>query len=84
MSLGEGQKNSRLACLGGEGTVGGLHSPAGMDAVHTDSIRRNTMQFIPSDNHLEMFYNPIKRHTHTRGVSAAKFEETYFLRLQSV
>jgi putative transposase len=31
-----------------------------------------------------MFYNPIKRHSHTGGVSPAKFEEDYFSRLESV
>tara|TARA_R110000868_G_scaffold120477_5_gene319935 strand:+ start:23900 stop:24721 length:822 start_codon:yes stop_codon:yes gene_type:complete len=30
-------------------------------------------------NFIEMFYNPIKRHSHTGGVSPAKFEETYYL-----
>lgn len=35
-------------------------------------------------NFIEMFYNPIKRHSHTGGVSPAKFEEDYFVRLQSV
>jgi len=30
-------------------------------------------------NFTEMFYNPIKRHSHTGGVSPAKFEEMYFL-----
>jgi putative transposase len=30
-------------------------------------------------NFIEMFYNPIKRHSHTGGVSPAKFEEQYFL-----
>lgn len=35
-------------------------------------------------NFIEMFYNPIKRHTHTGGVSPAKFEEQYFSALKSV
>lgn len=30
-------------------------------------------------NFIEMFYNPIKRHSHTGGVSPAKFEDQYFL-----
>jgi len=30
-------------------------------------------------NFIEMFYNPIKRHSHTGGVSPAKYEETYLL-----
>jgi putative transposase len=33
-------------------------------------------------NFIEMFYNPIKRHT--GGVSPAKFEEAYFVRLEGV
>lgn len=35
-------------------------------------------------NFIEMFYNPIKRHSHTGGVSPAKFEEQYFEKLGSV
>ncbi len=35
-------------------------------------------------NFIEMFYNPIKRHSHTGGVSPAKFEEDYFSKLESV
>jgi putative transposase len=35
-------------------------------------------------NFIEMFYNPIKRHTHTGGVSPVKFEEDYFSKLHSV
>jgi len=30
-------------------------------------------------NFLEMFYNPIKRHSHTGSVSPAKYEEAYLL-----
>jgi len=30
-------------------------------------------------NFIEMFYNPIKRHSHTGGVSPAKYEEAYYL-----
>jgi len=29
-------------------------------------------------NFIEMFYNLIQRHSHTGGVSPAKFEEMYF------
>jgi putative transposase len=32
-------------------------------------------------NFIEMFYNPVKRHSHTGGVSPAKYEEAYFARL---
>lgn len=35
-------------------------------------------------NFIEMFYNPIKRHSHTSGISPAKFEEAYFLKQQTV
>ena len=35
-------------------------------------------------NFIEMFYNPIKRHSHTGGVSPAKFEDAYFSELQTV
>jgi putative transposase len=35
-------------------------------------------------NFIEMFYNPIKRHSHTGDVSPAKFEEKYFLEVPTV
>ena len=35
-------------------------------------------------NFIEMFYNPKKRHSHTGGVSSAKFEEAYFSILETV
>jgi len=35
-------------------------------------------------NFIEMFYNPVKRHSHTGGLSPAKFEEEYFSKLESV
>ncbi|WP_193330725.1 IS3 family transposase [Pseudoalteromonas ulvae] len=35
-------------------------------------------------NFIEMFYNPKKRHSHTGGISPAKFEEAYFLKQQTV
>lgn len=35
-------------------------------------------------NFIEMFYNPIKRHSHTGGVSPAKFEEMYYLKSSTV
>ena len=35
-------------------------------------------------NFIEMFYNPIKRHSHTGGVSPVKFEEAYFLESTNV
>jgi putative transposase len=35
-------------------------------------------------NFIEMFYNPVKRHSHTGGVSPVRFEEAYFARLEGV
>ena len=35
-------------------------------------------------NFIEMFYNPKKRHSHTGGVSPAKFEEAYYSELKTV
>jgi len=35
-------------------------------------------------NFIEMFYNPIKRHSHTGGVSPMAFEKSYFSKLGSV
>tara|TARA_B110000003_G_C16540177_1_gene492387 strand:+ start:84 stop:341 length:258 start_codon:yes stop_codon:yes gene_type:complete len=35
-------------------------------------------------NFIDMFYNPIKRHSHTGGVSPVKFEEAYYLESDSV
>jgi putative transposase len=35
-------------------------------------------------NFIEMFYNPIKRHSHTGGVSPAQYEEAYCLESTSV
>jgi len=35
-------------------------------------------------NFIEMFYNPVKRHSHTGGVSPTKYEEAYFSRLESL
>jgi len=32
---------------------------------------------------IEMFYNLINRHSHTGGVSPAKFEDVYFSKLQT-
>lgn len=48
MSLAGGQKKypAGLPWWGWRG--GSLHSPAGIDTVHPNSIRRNTMQFTPS------------------------------------
>ena len=33
---------------------------------------------------IEMFYNPIKRHSSNGGLSPSKFEEAYFQKLESV
>jgi len=35
-------------------------------------------------NFIEMFYNPKKRHSHTGGISPAKYEQAYFLEQQTV
>jgi len=35
-------------------------------------------------NFIEMFYNPVKRHSHNDGMSPIKFEEDYFSKLVSV
>lgn len=35
-------------------------------------------------NFIEMFYNTIKRHSHTGGVSPMTFKNNYFSRLESV
>jgi putative transposase len=35
-------------------------------------------------NFVEMFYNPVKRHSHTGGISPPKFEKAYFERLAAV
>ncbi len=35
-------------------------------------------------NFIEMFYNPVKRHSHNDGMSPVKFEEDYFSKLVSV
>jgi len=35
-------------------------------------------------NFIEMFYNPIKRHSHTGGISPVQFENNYYSQLESV
>ena len=35
-------------------------------------------------NFIEMFYNPIKRYSHTGGISPAQYEKDYFSKLGSV
>ena len=35
-------------------------------------------------NFIEMFFDPVKRHSHTGGVSPVQFEKDYFSRLESV
>ena len=35
-------------------------------------------------NFIEMFYNPIKRHSHTGGLSPVNYEKAYFLEDQTV
>tara|TARA_B110000977_G_scaffold197250_1_gene279306 strand:+ start:1266 stop:1580 length:315 start_codon:yes stop_codon:yes gene_type:complete len=41
-----------------------------------DAAKAETFSFI------EMFCNPVKRHSHAGGVSPAKFEDAYFFRLE--
>jgi putative transposase len=35
-------------------------------------------------NFIEIFYNPVKRHSHTGDVFPVKFEKDYYSRLESV
>ncbi|HDB1440838.1 TPA: IS3 family transposase [Vibrio cholerae] len=35
-------------------------------------------------NFIEMFYNPVKRHSHNGGLSPVKYEEAFFQGLKSV
>ena len=35
-------------------------------------------------NFIEMFYNPVKRHSHNQGLSPVEYERAYFKRLGSV
>jgi putative transposase len=35
-------------------------------------------------NYIELFYNPVRRHGNNNGLSPAKFEEQYFMRLSGV
>ena len=46
--------------------------------VTREDAKREILNFI------EMFYNPVKRDSHTGGVSPVKFEEDYFSKLGSV
>lgn len=72
---------------------GNCHDNAVAESVFATFKKRVTKRKIYSTrdevkteifNFIEMFYNPIKRHTHTGGVSPAKFEEAYFLESTSV
>ena len=72
---------------------GNCHDNAVAESFFATFKKRVTRQKIYSTrdeakteifNFIEMFYNPKKRHSHTGGVSPAKFEETYFLEQQTV
>ncbi len=52
-------------------------------------IRRrtyNTWEDARQDvfDYIEMFYNPIRRHSHNNGISPARFEQQFIERLASV
>ncbi len=52
-------------------------------------IRRrtyNTWEDARQDvfDYIEMFYNPIRRHSHNNGISLARFEQQFIERLASV
>ena len=59
-----------------------LHSRSGLFREKIYATREEAKGEI--FNFIEMFYNPVKRHSHTGGVSPAKFEEAYFSRLEGV
>jgi putative transposase len=72
---------------------GNCHDNAVAESFFATFKKRVTQQKIYSTrddakteifNFIEMFYNPIKRHSHTGGVSPTQFEEAYFSRLESV
>jgi len=72
---------------------GNCHDNAGAESFFATFKKRVTQRKIYSTrndakteifNFIEMFYKPIKRHSHTGGVSPAQFEEDYFPRLVSV
>ena len=66
---------------------GNCHDNALAESFFATFKKRVTQRKIYStrdDARTEMFYNPIKRHSHTGGISPVKFEEDYFSRLGSV
>ncbi|MFT5605479.1 MAG: putative transposase [Paracoccaceae bacterium] len=72
---------------------GNCHDNAVAESFFTTFKKRLTRRKIYSTrveakgeifNFIAMFYNPVKRHSHTGGVSPAKFEEAYFLEAVTV
>jgi len=67
---------------------GNCHNNAVADSLFSTFKKRVAKRKISSTreitkgeifNFIKMFYNPMKRHSHTDGVSPAKFEEKCFL-----
>ena len=72
---------------------GNGHDHAVAESFFTTFKKRVTRKKIDSTrqeakteifNFIELFYHPKKRHSHTGGVSPAKFEEASFLEQQTV
>lgn len=72
---------------------GNCHDNAVAESFFATLKKRVTKQKIYSTreeakgeifNFIEMFYNPVKRHSHTGGLSPAKFEEMHFLESTTV
>ena len=53
-------------------------------ATFKERVTQRKIHSTRAEAKAEMFYNPVKRHSHTGGVSPAKFEEAYFARLEGV
>ena len=65
--------------LNESGTDSSLHKCASVRQKSSLHVRGGV-----TPNFIETFYNPVKRHSHTGGVSPAKFEEAYIARLGGV
>ena len=53
-------------------------------ATFKERVTQRKIHSTRAEAKAEMFYNPVKRHSHTGGVSPAKFEEAYFAGLEGV
>jgi putative transposase len=59
-------------------------------ATFKKRVTQRKVYSLPDDakteifNFIEMFYNPIKRHSHTGGISPVRFEENHFSKLKNV